>query len=71
MYLDDSIKIINDNKCDKEIYEYLKEKLKKLEIELTSKYKASNIFELMNKGALEGWCWQTTESSILFFNEED
>lgn len=25
----------------------------------------------MNKGLLEGWGWQTTESSIVFFNDDD
>ena len=25
----------------------------------------------MQKGYLEGWCWQTTESAIIFLNDDD
>lgn len=25
----------------------------------------------MVKGNLEGWCWQTTESAIIFLNDDD
>ena len=71
MKLYNKIKKVNENKCDKEVYEYLKEKLKNLKIDITSKYKNSNILDLMNKGALEGWCFQTSESAILLFNDDD
>ena len=71
MKLYNKIKKVKENKCDKEVYEYLKEKLKNLKIDITSKYKNSNILDLMNKGALEGWCFQTSESAILLFNDDD
>lgn len=71
MKLYNKIKKVNENKCDKEIYIFLKDTLKNLKIEITSKYKSSDIFELMNKGALEGWCFQTSESAIIFFNDDD
>jgi hypothetical protein len=29
------------------------------------------LFELMVKGNLMGWCWETTESAIVFFNDDD
>ena len=27
--------------------------------------------DLMKLGLLEGWCWQTTETAIMFLNDED
>ena len=30
-----------------------------------------SLFELMSVGELEGWCWQTTESAIVFLNDDD
>ena len=71
MKLYNKIKKVNENKCDKEIYIYLKDTLKNLKIEITSKHKSSDIFEFMNKGALEGWCFQTSESAIIFFKDDD
>ena len=29
------------------------------------------IVDLMKNGKLEGWCWQTTETAILFLEDED
>ena len=28
-----------------------------------------NVMELMKKELLEGWCWQTTETSVIFLND--
>ena len=60
--------IINSNKVDKEIYEILKSKFDNLKIEILSKNKG-NLFDLMEKGLLEGWCWQTTETAMLFLDD--
>ena len=56
---------LKQEKIDINIYKYLEEKLNKLNIEILDIYKGST-FELMNKGLLEGWCWQTTETIGLF-----
>ncbi len=67
---DERFKILEENKADIEVYKYLKEKLKNLTIEVCGDYKGL-IFDLMSCRALEGWCWQTTESSIVFLDDED
>lgn len=46
------------------------EKLNNLYIEVLGDYEGS-LFELMPAKKLEGWCWQTTESAIVFFNDDD
>ena len=61
---------LNPNKIDIKVLEYLKQILSNLNIEILNKYQGS-LFNLMNYGHLEGWCWQTTESAILFFNDDD
>ena len=58
-------KLIRELDIDKSVFKYVKTKLKNLSIEIGGDYEG-NIIELMNKGLLEGWCWQTTESSIVF-----
>lgn len=63
-------KLIRELDIDKSVFKYVKTKLKNLSIEIGGDYEG-NIIELMNKGLLEGWCWQTTESSIVFFNDDD
>ena len=57
--------ILSNEEIDKEVYLYLKSLLEKLDIEILGKHKG-NIIDLMKKGLLEGWCWQTTESAALF-----
>ena len=61
--------IIKSNKVDKKVYEYIKNHFNNLTIKILNKYEG-NIIELMNKGALEGWCWETTETAILFMDDE-
>ena len=72
MYLskEDKFKILEDNKASKDVYNYLEERFKTLTIEVCGDYKGQ-VFDLMKIRALEGWCWQTTESSIIFLNDED
>lgn len=67
---DERFKILEENRANIEVYKYLKEKLENLTIEVCGDYKGL-IFDLMSCRALEGWCWQTTESSIVFLDDED
>lgn len=57
-------------KVNLKVVEYLVEILDDLYIEVMGTYEGT-LFELMVKGNLMGWCWQTTESAIVFFNDED
>lgn len=54
---------------EKALY-YLSEKLQNLEIEILGDF-SGNIIQLMNRGLLEGWCWETTESAIVFLEDTD
>ncbi len=53
-----------------EILEYLSSRFKNLYIEICGDYEG-NILDLMKKKLLEGWCWQTTETAIVFLNDDD
>ena len=64
------LELIHSIKVSEKILNYLKFKLQNLSIEILGKYKG-NIIELMNSGLLEGWCWQTTESAIVFLEDDD
>lgn len=64
------LKLIHQLDIDKSIVKYVETRLKNLSIKIGGAYEG-NVVELMNKGLLEGWCWQTTESSIVFFNNDD
>jgi len=55
---------------DKEVYQYLKDILQNLYIEILNKYEGNTLY-LMQRELLEGWCWQTTESTIIFFKDTD
>ena len=52
-----------------EVLEYLKSKFDNLKIEILGKY-GGNLIDLMNRGLLEGWCWQTTETAALFMEDD-
>lgn len=67
---EEKFEILRSKKIDKKIIEYLVQKLSNLYIEVLGDYEGS-LFELMPVGKLEGWCWQTTESAIVFFNDDD
>lgn len=64
------IKLIHSLGIDDNAWEYLKIKLQNLHIEILGDYEG-NILDLMCKGRLEGWCWQTTESAIVFLEDSD
>lgn len=60
---------IRMHKVPKDVYEYLKSLFDNLHIEIVGKYEG-NIIDLMNRGVLEGWCWQTTETASLFMPDD-
>ena len=67
---EEKFKILRSKIVDLKVVEYLIEKLSNLHIEVLGDYEG-NLFELMPIGKLEGWCWQTTESAIVFLNDDD
>lgn len=67
---EEKFKILRSKIIDSKIVEYLIEKLSNLHIEVLGDCEG-NLFELMHIGKLEGWCWQTTESAIVFLNDDD
>lgn len=67
---EEKFKILRSKIVDSKVVEYLIEKLSNLHIEVLGDYEG-NLFELMPIGKLEGWCWQTTESAIVFLNDDD
>lgn len=67
---EDRFKILRSKRIEPKVVEYLMEKLNNLYIEVLGDYEGS-LFELMHAWKLEGWCWQTTESAIVFLNDDD
>ena len=67
---EEKFKILHSKTIDIEIVKYLMRKLNNLYIEVLDDYEGT-LFELMPIGRLEGWCWQTTESAIVFLNDDD
>lgn len=59
---------IRSYKANEKTFEYLKSHFNNLKIEVLGDYEG-NIMELMQKGLLKGWCWETTETAILFLND--
>ena len=68
--LEEKFKMLSPKRIDIDVIRYLSDLLKGLHIEVLGDYHG-NIFELMHGGYLEGWCWQTTESAIIFFQDDD
>lgn len=66
----DKFNFLHSNKVNNEIYKYLSSCFSNLEIEILGDYKG-NLLDLMNQRLLEGWCWQTTETAILFMKDKD
>lgn len=62
--------LISTFQAAEKVFDYIKSKLQNLTIEILGDY-VGNIMELMNEGLLEGWCWQTTESAIVFLEDDD
>ena len=66
----DKFNILQSKNIDPNIFGYLRKKLDNLYIEVETNYKGT-LFELMYLEKLMGWCWETTESAIVFFNDND
>lgn len=67
---DEKFKILSSKRVDTKVLEYLIIKLNNLYIDILGKSKGT-LFELMNERKLINWCWQTTESAIVFLNDDD
>lgn len=67
---EEKFKILHSKRINPNVIVYLISILENLHIEVLGKYEGS-LFELMVQGKLEGWCWQTTSSAIVFFNDDD
>lgn len=67
---EEKFKILRSKRIDIKVVEYLIDKLNNLHIDVLGEYDGS-LFELMPVGKLAGWCWETTESAIVFLNDDD
>lgn len=67
---EEKFKILHSERVEQTVVEYLINRLSQLYIKVLDKYEGL-LFELMSVGKLEGWCWQTTESAIVFMNDDD
>lgn len=67
---EEKFKILHSKRVNPKVVNYLMKKFDNLYIEVLGKYKGS-LFELMPVGKLMGWCWETTESAIVFLNDDD
>ena len=67
---EEKFRILHSKRIDPKVVEYLMQKLNDLYIEVLGNYEGS-LFQLMLVGKLMGWCWQTTESVIVFLNDDD
>ncbi|MBR4618339.1 MAG: hypothetical protein IKO49_03445 [Bacilli bacterium] len=67
---EEKFRILHSKRIDSKVIEYLMQKLNNLHIEVLGDYEGS-LFQLMPVGKLMGWCWQTTESVIVFLNDND
>lgn len=61
---------LDNNKAEVEVFLYLENLLKNVSISILGKEEKS-IMELMYEDKLQGWCWQTSQTSALFFNDKD
>ena len=62
--------VLKNNTASVEVMAYLIQQFQNLKIEILDGDE-NNIIELMVEGELESWCWQTTETSILFLKDSD
>ena len=67
---EEKFRILHSKRIDPKVVEYLTQKLNNLHIEVLGDYEGS-LFQLMPVGKLMGWGWQTTESVIVFLNDDD
>ena len=64
------LKILQSRKINEKVDDYLNGRLYNLCIQIEDQDE-HDIFSLMSRNKLEGWCWQTTETAIVFFNDDD
>ena len=64
------IKILQSKRISDKLEDYLYSILYNLYIKIEYR-EEMNILTLMQNGLLEEWCWQTTESAIVFFDDDD
>lgn len=67
----DRIELLRQVKVQKEVMDYLKDCFKNFRISLYEYDFEQEFMDAMKRGMLIGWCWQTTESAIVFFKDED
>ena len=60
---------IRMHKVPEEVYDYIKSFFDDLHIEIVGRYEG-HLIDLMERGVLEGWCWQTTETASLFLPDD-
>lgn len=63
-------RVLKSNPVPVEIINYLSSLFKTLTIEVANT-KQSNIMDLMKKRILEGWCFESTNTALLFFQDLD
>lgn len=66
----EKFEIIHSQKISQKVFEYLKPHFDNLKIQIYNDCER-DIFELMYNGALVKWCWQTTETAILFLEDNN
>ena len=67
---EEKFRILHSKRINPKVIKYLMQKLNNLHIEVLGDYEGS-LFQLMSVGKLMGRCWQTTESVIVFLNDDD
>lgn len=72
---EEKFKYLQSKKVPSQVIDYLVTRLNNLFIEVLDEYDdklyQGKIFELMPTKKLERWCWETTESAIVFLNDND
>lgn len=67
---EERIAYLQSLKVDKSVLTYLTQLLTGLNIDVMTLYEGK-ILDLMSQNKLIGWCWQTAETSSLFFDDND
>ncbi len=68
--IDSKAKKLAKFNIDNKVLNYLNNRFNNLDIEVLNRYQG-NLLNLMKEGHLEGWCWETTETAILFLEDND
>lgn len=68
--IDEKIEMLKRGMTNTKVLNYLADKFKNLTIEIVDR-QVGSIIDLTTNNHLEGWCWQTTETAIMFLNEDD